>query len=270
MVQIWAHRGCSTRCPENTLSAFREACRYEIAGIELDIQLTADGELVVIHDERVDRTTDGHGMVKDFTLKQLQALHIAAPQGMTERIPTMAEVFDLLAPVCYDRGLLINIELKNSKVPYEGMEEKILTLTGQKGLSDYVVYSSFNPDSVRKIKELNPTVQTGILADKLSDCCALEAATRADALHCDVDCLDVEDLRGKTQAPVRAWNVSEPFYPCMLCGAPYDLTKLEAHFVTDMIVNQPELYCPVYRDSVCSQSAKKVHERINGYLLNDV
>ncbi len=256
MVQIWAHRGCSTRCPENTLSAFREACRYTIAGIELDIQLTADGELVVIHDEQVDRTTNGHGMVKDFTLEQLRALHIAAPQGATERIPTMAEVFDLLAPTCRERGLLINIELKNSKVPYEGMEEKILALAAQKGLSDYVVYSSFNPDSVRKIKELDPTVQTGILADKLSDCCALETATRADALHCDVDWLDVENLRSKTQAPVRAWNVSEPFYPCLQQGKPYDLAKLEARFVTDIMVNQPELYCPLYKSGVPGQFAE--------------
>lgn len=270
MIRVWAHRGCCTRYPENTLLAFQEACRYDIAGIELDIQLTADGELVVIHDERVNRTTDGRGMVKDFTLKQLKALRIAGPQGWTEQIPTMAEVFDLLAPVCRERGLLINIELKNSNVPYEGMEEKILALAAEKGLSDYIVYSSFNPDSVRRIKELDPTVRTGILAGKLTDCCGLEASTRADALHCNVEALDEDKLRAWTQAPVRAWNMMEPFYPYPSRGKPFDLAELERHFVTDIFVNQPELYCPLYesknrRQPLLLQEATAIDMRNGGY-----
>lgn len=270
MIRIWAHRGCSTRYPENTLPAFREACRYDIAGIELDIQLTADGTLVVIHDERVDRTTDSRGWVKDFTLEQLRRLRIAGPEGWTEQIPTMAEVFDLLAPVCRERGLLINIELKNSSVPYEGMEEKILALAAEKGLSDYIVYSSFNPDSIRKLKQLDPTVQTGILASKLTDCCGLEASTQADALHCNVEYLDEDKLRYWTQAPIRAWNMSEPFYPYPPRGTPYDLAELERHFVTDLIVNQPELYCPVYqskqiRQPLLLQAATAIDMRNGGY-----
>lgn len=75
-MKIWAHRGCSYRYPENTLSSFREACRYEITGIELDIQLSRDGEIVVIHDERVDRTTDGSGRVEAMTLRELKQLKI--------------------------------------------------------------------------------------------------------------------------------------------------------------------------------------------------
>lgn len=253
MIRIWAHRGCSTRYPENTLSAFREACRYDIAGIELDIQLTADGTLVVIHDERVDRTTDGRGMVKDFTLEQLRRLRIAGHDGWTEQIPTMEEVFDLLAPVCRERGVLINIELKNSNVPYAGMEEKILALAAEKGLTDYIIYSSFHPDSIRRLKQLDPTVQTGILAPKLTDCCGLESSTRADALHCNVEYLDEDKLRYWTQAPIRAWNMDEPFYPYPPRGTPYDLEELERHFVTDLIVNQPELYCPVYESKLVRQ-----------------
>lgn len=270
MVRVWAHRGCCTRYPENTLLAFEEACRYDIAGIELDIQLTADGELVVIHDEWVNRTTDGRGMVKDFTLEQLKALRIAGPEGWTEQIPTMAEVFDLLAPVCRERGLLINIELKNSNVPYEGMEEKILALAAEKGLSDYIVYSSFNPDSVRRIKQLDPTAQTGILASKLTDCCGLEASTQADALHCNVDYLDEDKLRYWTQAPIRAWNSAEPFYPYPPRGTPYDLAELEKHFVTDIIVNQPELYCLLYenknkRQPLFLQAETAIDMRNGGY-----
>lgn len=258
-MKIWAHRGCCTQYPENTLTAFAAACRYDIAGIELDIQLTADGELVVIHDEKVDRTTNGTGMVKDFTLAELQKLEIAAPDGQVEHIPTMAAVFDLLAPVCRERGLYINIELKNSIVPYPGMEEKILSLVAEKGLAPYIIYSSFNPDSIVRIKQLDPTVQTGILASRLMDCCRLEAPTNADALHCNVRALDADAPRSWTQAPIRAWNGSEPFYPNTTPSEPFDVAVLEAQGVTDIIVNQPELYCTLYQKSSSVRQSLMLH-----------
>lgn len=245
-MNIWAHRGCCTRYPENTLTAFAAACRYEIAGIELDIQLTADGDLVVIHDETVDRTTDGTGRVKDYALAEVQKLNIAAPDGQVEHIPTMAAVLDLLAPVCRERGLYINIELKNSVVAYPGMEEKILALVAGKGLAPYIVYSSFNPDSIIRLKQLDPTVQTGILADRLADCCRMAPLTGADALHCDVAKLDVFLSCSPSRVPVRAWNTSEPFYPKTDPSTPFDVDALEARGVTDLIVNQPELYCPLF------------------------
>ena len=76
-MKIWAHRGCSQNYPENTLLSFEKAAQIrELAGIELDIQLTKDKELVVIHDERVDRTTEGIGFVRDYTLAELKRLHI--------------------------------------------------------------------------------------------------------------------------------------------------------------------------------------------------
>lgn len=258
-MNIWAHRGCCTQYPENTLTAFAAACRYEIAGIELDIQLTADGELVVIHDEKVDRTTDGTGMVKDFTLAELQRLNIASPDGQVEHIPTMAAVFDLLAPVCREHGLYINIELKNSVVAYPGMEEKILALVAEKGLAPYIVYSSFNPDSIIRLKQLDPTVQTGILAGSLADCCRMEPMTGADALHCDVHRLDVQSPRPWTCAPVRAWNGSEPFYPNTTPTAPFDAAALEARGVTDLIVNQPELYCPLRQEDGAARQPMFLH-----------
>lgn len=78
-MRIWAHRGCSQMYPENTLLAFEKAAAVQnLTGIELDIQMTKDGELVVIHDERVDRTTEGIGFVRDYTLSQLKKLHIYA------------------------------------------------------------------------------------------------------------------------------------------------------------------------------------------------
>ena len=144
MIRIWAHRGCSFHYPENTLTAFREAVTLPgLTGIETDVQLTKDGVPVIIHDEKVDRTTDGEGWVKDFTLAELQALHIKGKDGdVPERIPTLEELLDLLAPYLKD-GLYLNLELKNSKVLYPGLEQKVVDLVAKYGVESQIVYSSF-------------------------------------------------------------------------------------------------------------------------------
>lgn len=96
-MKIWAHRGCSQRYPENTLLAFEKAMNIQnLTGVELDIQLTRDGELVVIHDERVERTTEGIGYVRDYTLAELKKLHVYADDNPSQRIPMMDEIFDLI------------------------------------------------------------------------------------------------------------------------------------------------------------------------------
>lgn len=137
-MKLWAHRGCSQRYPENTLLAFEKAAAIRnLTGIELDIQLTKDGELVVIHDERVDRTTEGFGFVKDYTLTQIKRLHIWAGDSPSQQIPTIGEVFDLLENRLQS-GLKLNIELKNSLCPYDGMEEKIVELVHVRGLEKAV------------------------------------------------------------------------------------------------------------------------------------
>lgn len=248
-MKIWAHRGCCYAWPENTLQAFKAASEYPITGIELDIQLTKDGEIIVIHDEKVDRTTDGSGYVKDFTLEEIKKLKIETnsmvpgEKAYTE-VPTMDEVLKLLKPFCVQNGLLINIELKNSVIRYEGMEEKILELVQKWELQDYIVYSSFNPESVLMIKKMMPSAKTGILASKLSDCLNFAKTNIVDALHPYIKMLDVEDLRSETELPVRAWNSRkyEPFYPCKDEVEMQDLEKLENDGVTDIFTNVPERY----------------------------
>lgn len=141
-VNIWAHRGSSMMNPENTLLAFRKAAELEgITGIEFDVQLTKDGEIVVIHDEKVDRTTDGTGNVRDYTLNELKQLTISG-DGEVHSIPTLRETFEMLAPYCKNKGLRLNIELKNSIIRYEGMEQKVIDMVSEFNLEDYVVYSS--------------------------------------------------------------------------------------------------------------------------------
>lgn len=93
-MKIWAHRGASGYAPENTMEAFSEAVRRKADGIELDVQLTKDGEIVVIHDEKLNRVSDGSGWVKDHTLKELRKLNFnkTFPEQGAARIPTLKEV----------------------------------------------------------------------------------------------------------------------------------------------------------------------------------
>lgn len=248
-MNIWAHRGCSYAWPENTLQAFLAACQYSVTGIELDIQMTKDEKIVVIHDEKVDRTTNGTGNVQDYTLRELKELKIETHPSASEvqqymQIPTMEEVFETVKPYCQNNGLLINIELKNSVMRYEGMEDKILEMTRRWKLEDYVVYSSFNPESVRLLKEKNPAVKTGILASSVQKCLNFAREYPVDALHPYIKGLDVENLKEKTKLPVRAWNIRrfEPFYPDKGEVETQNLDELEKMGVTDIFTNVPEKY----------------------------
>ncbi|MCR4924786.1 MAG: metallophosphoesterase [Clostridiales bacterium] len=247
-VKIWAHRGSSARHPENTLEAFKAAAKLPIAGIELDIQLTKDGEIVVIHDETVDRTTNGTGAVKDWTLKDLKKLKIKSAsknpfkKSAGERIPTMREVLELLKPYCKKNGLLINIELKNSRVRYEGMEEKILSLVKEYGLEESVVYSTFNQDSLELLKKLDPSVKTGVLNGSEQVCVDFAARAPVDALHPYVGRLDAALDAMQSGLPVRAWGGAESFFPKKFECEIKDLKRLADAGVTDFITNIPEEY----------------------------
>lgn len=240
-MRIWAHRGCSQMYPENTLFAFAKALNVQgLTGIELDIQLTRDGELVVIHDERVDRVTESIGYVRDYTLHQLKGLHIYAGDNPTQSIPTMEEVFDLLE-TRLKSGLKLNIELKNSICPYDGMEEKIVEMVHKRGLQKAVVYSTFYAKSLEKLKTLDPQAELGILDSKVSDCIyKLNGGCGAEALHPfwrGID-LSAEQLAGYT---VRAW-MSGHLYPERPTGGRLDFAPLEAQGITDIILNEPEAY----------------------------
>lgn len=242
-MKIWAHRGCSQRYPENTMAAFSEALKIPgLTGIELDIQLTRDGEMVVIHDERVDRTTDGVGYVKDYTLAGIKRLGIGNANGGHERIPTIGEVLDLLQGRMGE-GLLLNIELKNSIMPYPGMEEKIIKLVSDRGLGSKAVYSSFYAKSLEKIRKLEPKASIGILDYKVSDCLyKKDGGCGADALHPFWKGMDLPPGKLGGMA-VRAWFTGHLF-PEEPTGTLLDLEKLEGAGITDVFLNEPERYLP--------------------------
>lgn len=227
--------------PENTMIAFEKAAAiHNLTGIELDIQLTKDGELVVIHDERVDRTTEGTGYVRDYSLSELKRLHIYADANPVQSIPTMEEVLDLLDEKLKS-GMKLNIELKNSVYPYDGMEEKIVETVHKHGVQNAVVYSTFYAKSLSKLRMLDTEAQLGILDSKASDCIyKIKGGCGAAALHPfwrGID-LQADEMAGYD---VRAW-MSGHLYPEKPTGSKLDFAPLEKLGITDIILNEPERY----------------------------
>ncbi len=240
-MKLWAHRGCSQVYPENTLLAFEKAAELEgLTGIELDIQLTRDGRMAVCHDEKVDRTTNGTGELRKYTMAELKALKIDAGEGRYERIPEMEEVLDLLESRMRT-GLRLNIELKNSVFSYEGMEEKIIELVHRRGLERQVVYSSFYARSLERIKKIDSGAELGVLDTKVSDCLyKLKGGCGAVALHPFWRGMDLpkEMIAGYA---VRAWFLGH-LYPEKPTGTKLDLGALEQQGITDVFLNEPEKY----------------------------
>ena len=180
--QIWAHRGASFYAPENTLEAFDIAVKQKADGIELDVQLSKDGELVVIHDETIDRVSDGTGFVKDYNLNELKKFNFGKlfPHFGFSAIPALEEVYRLLKPT----DLIINIELKTGIIFYKGIEEKLIKLAKKMNMEDRIIYSSFNHYSLLKLREIKKDVKMGLLvSDLYVDILDYAVKLGADALH---------------------------------------------------------------------------------------
>lgn len=158
---VLAHRGASKIAPENTEAAFQKAMQMGADGVELDVQLTKDKKLVVIHDERVDRTTNGIGYVKDLTLKEIKKLDAGSyfsPKFAGERILTLEEALELTR-----NSKLINIEIKNIIIKYKNIEREVVSIIKKMNLESKVICSSFNHYSIAMIKQLSPEIKTGLL-----------------------------------------------------------------------------------------------------------
>src|SRR6266700_3376300 len=157
-----AHRGGSLEAPENTLAAFGHAIKLGIRYVELDVHLTRDGALAVIHDESVDRTTDGHGLVQDHSLAELKQLDAGAwfnPAYAGERIPTLDEVLAWARA----RGTVVDIEIKNAPLYYAGIEEAVVKALDSEHMAEQVIVISFDHGAVKRVKALDPRIATGVL-----------------------------------------------------------------------------------------------------------
>lgn len=159
---VYAHRGASGYAPENTMAAFRKAAELGSHGIECDVQMTKDGKLIICHDETLERTTDGKGFIKDLCYNEIRKLDAGSrfdKSFKNEKIPELSELLKLVS----DKGMLLNIEIKSGIVQYPGIEEKVIAEVENFGLLPKVILSSFNHYSLKKCKEINPSVKTGIL-----------------------------------------------------------------------------------------------------------
>lgn len=180
--QIFAHRGASGYAPENTLEAFDLAVKMGAHGVELDVHICRSGELVVTHDEHIERVSDGEGWIKDLSLTELKKLHFnkTHPEYTDARIPTLQEVFQLLKPT----PLKINIEMKNSMLEYPGMERKVIDLAEKEGMIERIVFSSFSHYSMLKVKAIDKSLYCGLLYEAtIVKPWAYAVALGMDAIH---------------------------------------------------------------------------------------
>ena len=148
--QIIAHRGGPNYAPENTLPAFQNAIAQGVDWLEFDVQMTQDGVLVIIHDETVDRTTDGTGAVRDLTFTQIRALDA----GNGEKVPTFKEVVELAKA----NGVKILPETKSAHL-YPGIEENMLQMLDEANYLDQTIIQSFEADSLDTLHRLNPNAK---------------------------------------------------------------------------------------------------------------
>ena len=210
MTKIFAHRGSKGTHPENTLASFKEAVHVGSDGIELDVHLTKDGQLVVIHDETVDRTTNGTGEIRNLTLAKIKDLDAGSWYNATfagEKIPTLEEVLLLLKELGFNGQL--NIELKTDIIQYEGLVEKCLALQGTQTWPFAIVYSSFNPYTLVELKKIKPSQEIGLLFESKEWAIKGDAILKKESYHPDLKLLDWTLDWNKNQLPLRVWTVNE-------------------------------------------------------------
>lgn len=159
--EVIAHRGGAMRYPENTLAGFRRSVEIGVYGVEFDVHRCASGELVVIHDDDLGRTTNGVGYIKEASyseIKRLSAGKWFAPEFAKEHVPLLEEVLSV-----FDDKILINIEIKNTPMGYAGIEDDLLTCLSQFEHRDNVLVSSFDHHFLRRLRHLDSTIKIGVL-----------------------------------------------------------------------------------------------------------
>ena len=231
-----AHRGVSARFPENTLSAFNGAVDAGAHMIELDVSLSRDRRLIVIHDDTVDRTTNGSGAVRALTLEELGRLDAGswfAPRFKAERLPTLAQVLDAV------KGRLrVNIEIKPEAVerhgPPDAVERQILLLVHEKKMVNDVLISSFDWRVLENLRRLDPAIAIGLLSEAPADHRLLDWHRRVKAYSWH------PDYRVLTQAQVDTLHqIGARVFPYAVDGR-IDTRGMLAMGVDGMIVDDPK------------------------------
>ena len=197
-MMIMGHRGAAALEPENTLLSIERAMEIGVDAVEIDVHMSKDEQLVVIHDSTVDRTTDGTGLVGSYTLKEIKALDA----GKGETIPTLQEVVDLI-----NNKVTLVIELKE-----EGTEKRVVDLVRKNNVEDNVYVISFWHRLVKTVKEMDRGIKTGVLlvGCPVDACIATQAS--ADALVMKYTFINTEFVKIAHEGGLKVfvWNIDEP------------------------------------------------------------
>ncbi|KOR24315.1 glycerophosphodiester phosphodiesterase [Clostridium sp. FAM 1755] len=230
--KILAHRGASAYAPENTMVAFKKAIDMNADGIELDVHLSKDGHIVIIHDEKVDRTTNGKGEVKDFTLDELKKLDAGfwfSDKYEGERIPTLEELLKLIN----NTNIYLNIEIKAGYRIYPNIEEKVIDMIEKYKILDRVIISSFDHYSLVRVKEINLNIKTGMLYEAaLYEPWDYARSIKVEALHPNYITLTKEfiDKANINNLQINPYTVNDE----------NDMERLIKSKVTSVITNYPD------------------------------
>ena len=217
---VAAHRGGAALWPENSLLAFRSALALGVDALELDLHLTADGEVVVLHDPSLDRTSTGTGAVRDLKLADLAAVRLKSREGAVtaERVPTFAQVLDLVAPTSAE--LLPEIKVDANRQRYDGIEGKVLALIRARGLLSRTTIQAFQVETIRRLRELEPKARTMLLVargdverDRARPAEAVRRARELGATDLGMNhrLIDTDVMSAARAAGIRvaAWTVNE-------------------------------------------------------------
>jgi glycerophosphoryl diester phosphodiesterase len=163
---VAAHRGGALLWPENSLTAYRQALALGADFLETDVHLTADDEVVVLHDPTLDRTTTGGGRVRAVRRADLSTLRLRGGDGAVtqDAVPTLAQLLDLLA--ASRARLLLEIKVDADRQRYPGIEEKVLGVVNVRGLADRVVVMAFEAETVRRVRALDPSIRVALLVGR--------------------------------------------------------------------------------------------------------
>jgi glycerophosphoryl diester phosphodiesterase len=229
---LWAHRGASRDAPENTLAAFKLAAAQRADGVELDAQLCGSGEVVVLHDSTLGRTTGAVGLVTETPWQLLRTLDAGAFKGEQfrgERIPLLSEVLEALP------GLLVNVELKCESLADDGLTARAVACVREARAEGRVLFSSFNPLCLRRARALAPEIERALLFEAGAPWLLRSAAT---APLLDAAALHPEAVLA-TPAAVSRWRARGYRLACWTVDDPALARGLWERGVTGLITNQP-------------------------------
>lgn len=235
-----AHRGFSGKYPENTNIAFAKALTEGYCdGIEVDVHMTKDDKLVIIHDSKLDRTTTGTGYIKDYTLDELLEFDAGVKYSSKykgEKILCIKTALELVKKY----NIKIYIELKDSEETYESIEEEVLDRVTTVGVEDKVILSSYCVDTLKKIKSMAPTIQTALLCKEAP--WDIRSYRYADSISCDYTKVDAElvETIHSIGKKIAVWVVDEK----------EDMKKMKKLGVDMLITNHPDVFSDVINNLI--------------------